>query len=947
MNTPVVDQVVEFYNQLFNSIFSTPFRPRIAEPLKRRAVLRQVDEASDAASQSLTRFFVNQRLDEQQVAAILDGFSTLGDFLKLGDIANPNITPEAVVEKLLVDLPCPPSVQLAKFDAVYRVSLHSVVQVLMIVGPVMAEWQKLNFSSTFELPRRVINRLNQISDQLAAYGFSGEAAADERFELTYRDYLLQRFYRVEAGTVRMTTNLNVDVRELFVMPRVLARPQLETAGDAQSPDAIGFMDLVEARKSFGSRSATGEHAGRAKKQEKGSPAIDQIKQSQRTVIIGAPGSGKSTFLEWLQLKLAAAEEELILGDQQAIPLMLRVRQLYPLNLPLGGYLIEKATASKDRAALMPLKWIDRQMKEGRVIFLLDGLDETEPELCKGYVIPWLAEICNQYPDCQYVVSSRPVGYPPGALRSLGFVECDLLDFSEDEITQYARHWCTSVRLAQNEPEDEVRRDGAADGDQIVSGFKGHPYIHNLARNPLMLSAICLVNYFEGGQLPKDRAVLYKLCVEGLLHHWDQRRGIHSEYMLDDKLRSCREVALSMQAENRAEFEDEKVLGIFAKVLNNSESAARLLEHIRYRTGLLIERRPKVFAFAHLTFQEYLAARAVHESNRLGIDGERLAREHADGRWNEVIALYCGLAPAPATREMIESLIAQPDTAQLGSVLAEAYLSAGQDLSQDLNLRRRVLERIAIAPYSRLNVFERFPMEEVAPIANSSVGRIKSSIRVSEAFYWLRRHSELLDMRALSERFREWYKMNPYEMAELIYLLHRFGPDNVLEELASDVARYSEPGPDFGYSEKYSSQGEIAFLGLLDNKDSSLGRIGFDAALLQFLRTIVISNDIIRAVSCRELADFFGRSHTIEILKGAASRSEIISLMRQLAHRLEAEKDLTPRQMYEYSIAALKRCADMLEGANTTEAKRKTKPSSKTRAKSPKRRKKQPDGGMQT
>jgi hypothetical protein len=61
----------------------------------------------------------------------------------------------------------------------------------------MAEWQKLNFSTTFELPRRVVNRLNQISEQLDALGRAGEAAADERFELTYRDYLLQRFHRLK------------------------------------------------------------------------------------------------------------------------------------------------------------------------------------------------------------------------------------------------------------------------------------------------------------------------------------------------------------------------------------------------------------------------------------------------------------------------------------------------------------------------------------------------------------------------------------------------------------------------------------------------------------------------------------------------------------------------------------------------------------------------------
>jgi len=38
--------------------------------------------------------------------------------------------------------------------------------------------------------------------QLDALGSSRQAAADERFEPSYRDYLLQRFHRVEAGRVR-------------------------------------------------------------------------------------------------------------------------------------------------------------------------------------------------------------------------------------------------------------------------------------------------------------------------------------------------------------------------------------------------------------------------------------------------------------------------------------------------------------------------------------------------------------------------------------------------------------------------------------------------------------------------------------------------------------------------------------------------------------------------
>ena len=94
----------------------------------------------------------------------------------------------------------------------------------------MAKWQKVNFSGSYEPSRRVINKLNQISEQLGALGIAGQAARDELYELSYRDYLLQRFHRIEAGTARMTTSQDVSLVELFVMPRVLPRPSEPEAG---------------------------------------------------------------------------------------------------------------------------------------------------------------------------------------------------------------------------------------------------------------------------------------------------------------------------------------------------------------------------------------------------------------------------------------------------------------------------------------------------------------------------------------------------------------------------------------------------------------------------------------------------------------------------------------------------------------------------------------------
>lgn len=945
MSTPIVDQVVDFYYALLDRIFSEPFRLRIPERLKRDAVIRQVQDSAGAASQSLTRFLLNEQLTEQQVANILAGLATLGDRLRLDDIANPNVAPEEISDALLPELPCPEVTQQAGHAAIHRLALHSVVQVLMLIGPVMAEWQKLSFSSSFELPRRVVNRLNQISEQLDTLGRSGQAAVDERYELSYRDYLLQRFHRVEAGTVRMTTSLDVDLRELFVIPRVLARPLAQKAEDGEPREAAALMDLAAARRFFAPPDERGVPPEPGKDKDPGIPALEHVQRYPRNVISGVPGSGKSTFLEWLQLKIAGAEEELLMADEQAIPLLLRVRELDPHDLPLGAALIEKATASRDIAVLMPHGWIDRQMRDGRVLFMLDGLDETEPDLRDRYVLPWIRELGQRYPNCRYLVSSRPVGYPPGALRTLQFAECDLLDFGDDEIAEYTRHWCTAVRLARNEPGEEARREGAADGERIVAGFKGHPYIRDLARNPLMLSAICLVNYFEGGQLPRDRAVLYALCVEGLLHHWDQRRGIHSVFGFDEKLRACREVALTMQADNLAEYEAGKVEPIFAAVLGDPARAKELLEHIRRRTGLLLERRSGIFAFAHLTFQEYLAARSIHEGNRLGIDAGRLVREHGDARWHEVIALYSGLAPTPAVRDMIERLIDHPDTLPLSTVLAEAYLLAGPELSQDRALRRRILERIAIAPAGRWpSSLERFPAEEVAPIAALFVGKGESEDVPSEAHHWLAEHPERLDTVSLAQRLREWRKMKPAQAADLIHLLHAYGQGSVLAELATDAAMYSAPGPRIGGA---NIQAEIALIGLSRQKfEGSASTAGVDAALLQILRTLSDPKYIMRFVELYfyHFSAFLERRRTAPPPQDSATWPEFSSLARQLAERLAETRHDHPAR--ESAIAALNAWASALEHAIAEKKGQRTKfkSASRSQAATTQRAKKKPSGG---
>jgi hypothetical protein len=271
----------------------------------------------------------------------------------------------------------------------------------------------------------------------------------------------------------------------------------------------------------------------------------------------------------------------------------------------------------------------------------------------------------------------------------------------------------------------------------------------------------------------------------------------------------------MQLDDRAEYGADKVREIFGVVLADEGRGQALFEHIRYRAGLLLERRAGVFAFAHLTFQEYLSAQAVHEGNRLGVNPETLAREHHDGRWKEVIALYCGLAPAPAARAMIKQLMAQDDSKEIAPVLAEAYFISGLEIHQDRDLRTRTLERLARAPLSPgHSVLDGFPEEEVAPVANSAIGTIQSNLKVSQAFTWLHRNPRYIDKARLRDRIFHRTVETPVQFCELVYLAFMSLGVKDLIRLADDPAVLASRGPFFTSDRyEYSSQALMAVFGM--------------------------------------------------------------------------------------------------------------------------------------
>lgn len=106
----IENHVIDYFAELFDHLFSTPFHGEIKERRKQNIVKRQVEESADAASLSLTRLFINKEMCEQEISEMMASLLKLKDILEIDQISNSNLTPESLVSDILPKAPCPESI---------------------------------------------------------------------------------------------------------------------------------------------------------------------------------------------------------------------------------------------------------------------------------------------------------------------------------------------------------------------------------------------------------------------------------------------------------------------------------------------------------------------------------------------------------------------------------------------------------------------------------------------------------------------------------------------------------------------------------------------------------------------------------------------------------------------------------------------------------------------
>jgi predicted NACHT family NTPase len=380
-----------------------------------------------------------------------------------------------------------------------------------------------------------------------------------------------------------------------------------------------------------------DRLGLGKVRAAGVAGLKAVERYTKLMVLGKPGAGKTTFLQYLAVQCNQ-------GHFQAhlIPVFIVLKNFAEDALDEGNFsLLDYIHQDFYRSGVAEQE-VETLLSQGRLLILLDGLDEV-PETASNEVIKHIRKLSDKYYKSQLVITCRIAAQE---YRFRGFTEVEIADFKPLQIEAFAKKWFVAV--ARNSPKSGLQK-ASLFLEQLA--LPENQQIRELATTPVLLNLTCLV-FQAKADFPLRRSDLYKQGLDLLLIRWDEARGIKRDEVyrnlsLPHKLQLLSQLAAISFSKGEYFFEENTLQHLIADYLRTllltqiDESAleldsAAVLKAIKTQHGLLVERARGIYSFSHLTFQEYFTARAIVVGTHLSL--QQLVTHLTEKRWREVFLL---------------------------------------------------------------------------------------------------------------------------------------------------------------------------------------------------------------------------------------------------------------------------------------------------------------------
>jgi formylglycine-generating enzyme required for sulfatase activity len=557
--------------------------------------------------------------------------------------------------------------------------------------------------------------------QYTTIHFDNTQIAPESLREAYLHYLLSTAGQLSLSGIDPKATSERDARlslsAVYTSLLTLTHEECERAYNAGAPDALG-------------------------RSERRQSVVAQLDAHPRLVLLGDPGSGKSTFVNFVTLCLAG--ERLASGGPEAalpnlallteplppdderqdknegpqpqpwhhgalLPVRVILRDFAARGLPPQGepatarHLWDFIAAELDAAALGEYTpYLKETLQKEGGLLLLDGLDEVPTAaLRREQIKQAVDDFVGAFPKCRVLVTSRTYAYQLQAWRLPGFAEAVLAPFDSGQIRRFVQRWYAHIaRLRGLDAEDAQGR-----AMLLERAIFNNARLRALAERPLLLTLMASLHAWRGGSLPERREELYADMVDLLLDWWESPKVVRgsngivtvqqpslAEWLkIDrDKMQTLLN-RLAYQAHTAqpdlvgtADIAESDLLsGLLQLSQNPDVRPQRLLEYLSQRAGLLLPRGVGVYTFPQRTFQEYLAACYLTDCDYPDAVAE-LTRQDPN-RWREIALLTAAKAARGSSFAiwvLVEALCYREATDQLSAEDAWGALLAGQILMEN-------------------------------------------------------------------------------------------------------------------------------------------------------------------------------------------------------------------------------------------------------------------------
>ena len=400
--------------------------------------------------------------------------------------------------------------------------------------------------------------------------------------------------------------------------------------------------------------------------------IQQAEQQptfRQMAIVAWGGYGKTTLLKHLAYIYSSQQHDrysvkarvpvlLALGD--CWKKFLATKETLP-SLPdvIEQYHLARLPGSAEIKPL-PTDWAKNLLKQGKMLVLLDGLDEV-PKDKQATISSWINREMQQYGKSKsiFILTSRPKAYQQQAqtnqleMRMTLWVE----PFDAAQQEQFIHQWYRYRERYDNNGREsaDVQQVANRAAAELLTQIQARPEIQDLAKIPLLLNMITAFHRLNPqAKLPERRVELYQGICDLQLKYRPGAKALETLLIQSDAQKILQRLALEMLLNNREKSIDRPTLlqrlQTHLQAEHETADAQQFLEEVVRISELLVEQDADTYEFAHWSFQEYLAAREILQQGQESLLYERFE----ELEWKPTILLYAAQVKNPSS--LIQALL---------------------------------------------------------------------------------------------------------------------------------------------------------------------------------------------------------------------------------------------------------------------------------------------------